>query len=93
MSLPREAIRSESDPKCQELVMSAGARRYDFDRGQYTTGSTDSHQVRCDAAADDGSIKTCSNCQKAGLICGYNRVPMKRGPSKGWDKYLYRFNS
>jgi len=41
-------------------------------------------QVKCDAAAEDGTVKTCSNCAKAGLTCEYSRVPMKRGPSKGY---------
>ena len=43
-----------------------------------------SSKVKCDAADSDGPLQTCSNCQKAGSTCEYSRVPMKRGPSKGY---------
>ncbi|KIW15776.1 hypothetical protein PV08_05826 [Exophiala spinifera] len=46
-------------------------------------------KVRCDAPTEaDGTPKTCSNCQKAGATCEFERKPMKRGPSKGYIKEL-----
>ncbi|KAI1611641.1 hypothetical protein EDD36DRAFT_295320 [Exophiala viscosa] len=46
-------------------------------------------KVRCDAPTEmDGTPKTCTNCQKAGVACDFERKPMKRGPSKGYIKEL-----
>ncbi|KAK4940761.1 hypothetical protein LTR10_019154 [Elasticomyces elasticus] len=46
-------------------------------------------KVRCDAPMEmDGTPKTCTNCQKAGVTCDFERKPMKRGPSKGYIKEL-----
>jgi hypothetical protein len=45
-------------------------------------------QIRCDATAEDGSVKTCSNCNRIGQSCSFSRVPMKRGPSKGYFLHL-----
>ncbi|KIV91970.1 hypothetical protein PV10_06455 [Exophiala mesophila] len=46
-------------------------------------------KIRCDAPTDsDGTPRTCANCEKAGLLCGFERKPMKRGPSKGYIKDL-----
>ncbi|EXJ95198.1 hypothetical protein A1O1_00317 [Capronia coronata CBS 617.96] len=46
-------------------------------------------KVRCDAPTEaDGTPKTCSNCQKAGALCEFERKPMKRGPSRGYIREL-----
>ncbi|KAF9889402.1 Glucose-responsive transcription factor [Aspergillus nanangensis] len=44
-------------------------------------------KVRCDASSESG-VETCSNCRRLGVICQFSRVPMKRGPSKGYIKEL-----
>ncbi|KAJ5495822.1 hypothetical protein N7539_000938 [Penicillium diatomitis] len=44
-------------------------------------------KVRCDASSENG-IEDCSNCRRLGVICQFSRVPMKRGPSKGYIKEL-----
>ncbi|KAJ5347269.1 hypothetical protein MYU51_004325 [Penicillium brevicompactum] len=44
-------------------------------------------KVRCDASSETG-LETCSNCQRLGAVCQFSRVPMKRGPSKGYIKEL-----
>ncbi|RMZ84641.1 hypothetical protein DV737_g1213, partial [Chaetothyriales sp. CBS 132003] len=47
-------------------------------------------KIKCDSAdgPDDGTIRTCTNCAKANMQCDFSRVPMKRGPSKGYIKEL-----
>ncbi|EFE44689.1 C6 finger domain protein, putative, partial [Trichophyton verrucosum HKI 0517] len=50
-------------------------------------------KVRCDATSEAG-VETCSNCRRTGATCEFSRVPMKRGPSKGYIKELAdRINS
>ncbi|KAJ6135092.1 hypothetical protein N7512_000252 [Penicillium capsulatum] len=44
-------------------------------------------KVRCDATSETG-LETCSNCRRLGVVCQFSRVPMKRGPSKGYIKEL-----
>ncbi|OJI98450.1 hypothetical protein ASPVEDRAFT_80099 [Aspergillus versicolor CBS 583.65] len=44
-------------------------------------------KVRCDASSETG-VETCSNCRRLGVVCQFSRVPMKRGPSKGYIKEL-----
>ncbi|KAJ5583334.1 hypothetical protein N7535_001954 [Penicillium sp. DV-2018c] len=44
-------------------------------------------KVRCDANSETG-LETCSNCRRLGVMCQFSRVPMKRGPSKGYIKEL-----
>ncbi|KAJ6161206.1 hypothetical protein N7470_004602 [Penicillium chermesinum] len=44
-------------------------------------------KVRCDASSENG-LDTCSNCRRLGAVCQFSRVPMKRGPSKGYIKEL-----
>ncbi|KAJ5506545.1 hypothetical protein N7453_005502 [Penicillium expansum] len=44
-------------------------------------------KVRCDASSETG-LETCSNCRRLGVVCQFSRVPMKRGPSKGYIKEL-----
>ncbi|KAJ9375072.1 transcriptional regulator family: Fungal Specific TF [Paecilomyces variotii] len=44
-------------------------------------------KVRCDATSESG-VETCSNCRRLGVNCQFSRVPMKRGPSKGYIKEL-----
>src|SRR5271156_4915101 len=51
-----------------------------------TTANRSLEQVRCDATADDGTVKTCSNCQRVEETCTFSRIPMKRGPSKGYEE-------
>jgi hypothetical protein len=40
-------------------------------------------KIRCDATGDEGK-EQCSNCKRVGSRCQFSRVPMKRGPSKGY---------
>ncbi|KAK9332930.1 hypothetical protein V1520DRAFT_333879 [Lipomyces starkeyi] len=50
-------------------------------------------KIRCDATPD-GGLEHCSSCQRLGEKCSFSRVPMKRGPSKGYIKELEdRLNS
>ncbi|OJD25163.1 hypothetical protein ACJ73_03465 [Blastomyces percursus] len=50
-------------------------------------------KVRCDATSEAG-VETCSNCRRTNATCEFSRVPMKRGPSKGYIKELAdRINS
>ncbi|KAJ8104103.1 hypothetical protein POJ06DRAFT_243581 [Lipomyces tetrasporus] len=50
-------------------------------------------KIRCDATAD-GVPEQCSSCKRVGEKCSFSRIPMKRGPSKGYIKELEdRLNS
>ena len=40
-------------------------------------------KVRCDATGDNDNVQ-CSNCKRTGSHCRFSRMPMKRGPSKGY---------
>jgi hypothetical protein len=40
-------------------------------------------KIRCDATGDIGD-EQCSSCKRVGTRCQFSRVPMKRGPSKGY---------
>ncbi|KAF8459445.1 hypothetical protein BGX38DRAFT_13818 [Terfezia claveryi] len=40
-------------------------------------------KIRCDATSESG-IEQCSSCKRVGSKCSFSRVPMKRGPSKGY---------
>ncbi|KAJ5105625.1 hypothetical protein NUU61_002972 [Penicillium alfredii] len=44
-------------------------------------------KVRCDASSESG-LESCTNCRRLGVVCQFSRVPMKRGPSKGYIKEL-----
>ncbi|KAK2761742.1 Glucose-responsive transcription factor [Arachnomyces sp. PD_36] len=44
-------------------------------------------KIRCDATSETG-VETCTNCRRSDLTCQFSRVPMKRGPSKGYIKEL-----
>ncbi|KAF8534170.1 hypothetical protein BDD12DRAFT_919030 [Trichophaea hybrida] len=44
-------------------------------------------KIRCDASSESG-IEQCSSCKRVGSKCSFSRVPMKRGPSKGYIKEL-----
>ncbi|KAI4127524.1 MAG: hypothetical protein LQ347_004565 [Umbilicaria vellea] len=44
-------------------------------------------KIRCDATSESG-IEQCSSCKRVGGTCKFSRVPMKRGPSKGYIKEL-----
>lgn len=41
-------------------------------------------KIRCDASGEPGDDQ-CSSCKRAMTTCQFSRVPMKRGPSKGYD--------
>ncbi|KAK9459172.1 uncharacterized protein V1516DRAFT_681162 [Lipomyces oligophaga] len=50
-------------------------------------------KIRCDASPDIGQ-EQCSSCKRVGEKCSFSRIPMKRGPSKGYIKELEdRLNS
>ncbi|KAK9456667.1 hypothetical protein V1511DRAFT_456861 [Dipodascopsis uninucleata] len=50
-------------------------------------------KIRCDASPDNGP-EQCSSCRRVGEKCSFSRIPMKRGPSKGYIKELEdRLNS
>lgn len=40
-------------------------------------------KIRCDATEESGD-QQCSSCKRVGARCQFSRVPMKRGPSKGY---------
>jgi hypothetical protein len=40
-------------------------------------------KIRCDATGEPGD-EQCSSCRRVGSRCQFSRVPMKRGPSKGY---------
>ncbi|KAI6711501.1 hypothetical protein JHW43_005985 [Diplocarpon mali] len=44
-------------------------------------------KIKCDASGEPGDDQ-CSNCKRVAMICQFSRVPMKRGPSKGYIKEL-----
>lgn len=44
-------------------------------------------KIRCDASEESGEGVQCSNCKRVGSDCQFSRVPMKRGPSKGYVPY------
>ncbi|KZF21047.1 hypothetical protein L228DRAFT_248804 [Xylona heveae TC161] len=44
-------------------------------------------KIRCDATSESG-LEQCSSCKRVGTRCQFSRVPMKRGPSKGYIKEL-----
>ncbi|KAH8816177.1 hypothetical protein F5884DRAFT_212493 [Xylogone sp. PMI_703] len=44
-------------------------------------------KIRCDATGEPGD-EQCSSCKRVGTRCQFSRVPMKRGPSKGYIKEL-----
>ncbi|KHJ32922.1 putative glucose-responsive transcription factor [Erysiphe necator] len=44
-------------------------------------------KIRCDATTDQNN-ENCLNCKRVGARCLFSRVPMKRGPSKGYIKEL-----
>ncbi|KAF4631153.1 hypothetical protein G7Y89_g6986 [Cudoniella acicularis] len=44
-------------------------------------------KIRCDATGEPGD-EQCSSCKRVGARCQFSRVPMKRGPSKGYIKEL-----
>lgn len=41
-------------------------------------------KIRCDATTESGE-EQCSSCKRVGTHCQFSRVPMKRGPSKGYE--------
>ena len=47
-----------------------------------------SEQIRCDASTEGGAVETCTNCRRISQTCQFSRVPMKRGPSKGFVTLL-----
>lgn len=42
-------------------------------------------KIRCDATSESVE-EQCSNCRRVSARCSFSRIPMKRGPSKGWVK-------
>lgn len=44
-------------------------------------------KIRCDATSE-GPNASCTSCKRMGAACQFSRVPMKRGPSKGYIKEL-----
>lgn len=44
-------------------------------------------KIRCDATGEPGD-EQCSSCKRVGARCQFSRVPMKRGPSKGYVVWL-----
>ncbi|KAI9756210.1 MAG: transcriptional repressor general negative regulator of transcription subunit 4 [Chaenotheca gracillima] len=44
-------------------------------------------KIRCDATSESGP-EQCTSCKRTGVHCQFSRVPMKRGPSKGYIKEL-----
>ncbi|BFZ59685.1 Glucose-responsive transcription factor [Saitoella coloradoensis] len=44
-------------------------------------------KIRCDASTEN-THADCTSCRRSGIKCSFSRVPMKRGPSKGYIKEL-----
>lgn len=44
-------------------------------------------KIRCDATEESGD-QQCTSCKRVGTRCQFSRVPMKRGPSKGYVIYI-----
>lgn len=44
-------------------------------------------KIRCDATSE-GPNASCTSCKRMATVCQFSRVPMKRGPSKGYIKEL-----
>jgi Fungal Zn(2)-Cys(6) binuclear cluster domain len=40
-------------------------------------------KIRCDATGE-AAEESCTSCKRVGTTCQFSRVPMKRGPSKGY---------
>lgn len=40
-------------------------------------------KIRCDATTESGQ-EQCTSCKRVGTHCQFSRIPMKRGPSKGY---------
>ena len=49
--------------------------------------ATNAPKIRCDATSESG-VEQCSNCKRVGSRCQFSRVPMKRGPSKGYVVFM-----
>ena len=47
-------------------------------------------KIKCDASGEPGD-EQCSSCKRVGTTCQFSRVPMKRGPSKGYDQQTTLF--
>ena len=45
-------------------------------------------KIRCDATEESGD-QQCTSCKRVGTRCQFSRVPMKRGPSKGYVIQVY----
>lgn len=43
-------------------------------------------KIKCDASSDTGEMP-CSSCARSSIRCLFSRVPQKRGPSKGYERY------
>lgn len=53
-------------------------------------------KIRCDAQSETNGppVQACTSCKRSNINCSFSRVPMKRGPSKGYIKELEeRLNS
>jgi hypothetical protein len=48
-------------------------------------------KIRCDAETESGD-QQCSSCKRIGTRCQFSRVPMKRGPSKGYVHDIVQFH-
>lgn len=43
-------------------------------------------KIKCDYQEDTSSDQSCTGCRKIGEKCSFERVPLKRGPSKGYTR-------
>lgn len=53
-------------------------------------------KIKCDAVFDislNKIVKMCTNCEKNNYKCTFTRVPLKRGPNKGYTKKLNSTNN
>jgi hypothetical protein len=49
-------------------------------------------KIKCDATDESGESQ-CSSCKRTGTRCAFSRVPMKRGPSKGYGQTSHNVRS
>ncbi|KAM3163545.1 Glucose transport transcription regulator RGT1 [Lachancea thermotolerans] len=79
------ASRRESEPKDAETSPEAGGAASDRRRSKTSRACDQCREkkTRCDFS-DERPI--CSACQRMGKTCTFERVPMKRGPTKGYTR-------
>ncbi|KAI9712782.1 MAG: Glucose-responsive transcription factor [Bogoriella megaspora] len=90
MQLQEHSQPSHYGEQQQSPQQSAAEAHAERQRRSKTTRACDEcrrKKIRCDASNESGE-HPCSNCNRTGAMCQFSRLPMKRGPSKGYIKEL-----